>query len=92
MTGQDNPKIEIALGEAIANSLRCGTEVRIKINKIGQRLILRVRSDGPGFNGNAVVQKNGSLGLKEIFAALNDQERGRGIPIMMLWSEKVLYN
>ena len=92
LTGQKQPKIQVALGEAIANSLRYGTEVRIKINKIGQRLILRVRSDGFGFDGNAVVAENSLLGLDQVFGTLLDQEGGRGIPIMMLWSDKVLYN
>lgn len=85
-------KAEVALGEAIANALSYGHNVRVKINKIGSRLVMRVAHDGLGFAGNAVIQKYREQGLDHVFASLLGQEHGRGIAIMLRWSDQVLYN
>lgn len=92
LTGQERPKVEVALGEGIANALRFSTEVRVKINKIGQVLIMRVRDSGSGFDGNGAVKKNIAVGLKQVFSNLINQDRGRGIPIMMMGTDKLIYN
>lgn len=93
LTGENSLKIECALGEAIINGLKYGnTPVEVKINKIGNRLIFRVRDQGKGFNGNKVLQDLLSKGLDEVFNQSLLEENGRGLPIMLAEMDKVLYN
>ncbi|WP_378954776.1 PAS domain S-box protein [Pelosinus sp. sgz500959] len=92
ITGQKRPKVEVALGEAIANALRVSAEVRVKINKIGRILVMRVKDSGSGFDGNGAVKKNIAIGLEQVFLNLIDQDRGRGIPIMIVGTDQVIYN
>lgn len=84
--------LEVSLGEAETNAFRHGTNVRIKLNQIGQRLIIRVYSDGNGFNGNEALKKIEATGIKETFEASLSNEHGRGIPLMLAMMDKVLYN
>ena len=94
VTGQVNPKVEVALGEAIANAIQFGTKIRIKINLIGSKLVMRVRHDGEEFNGNEKVCEIIEQGVDALFESLfiSQEERGRGIPIMLVWTDKVIYN
>ncbi|WP_371381799.1 PAS domain S-box protein [Sporomusa aerivorans] len=92
LTGEKAAKISIPFGEAIVNATQHGSSVHIKINKIGAKLILRVQDNGAGFRGNARVAELASADIGGRFEALLTSERGRGIPLMVLWSDKVLYN
>lgn len=74
------------------NAFEHGKKARVKVNKIGNRLILRVREDGPGFPGNEYVAKLKADGLQETFAANVLEERGRGIPLMLSFMDSVIYN
>lgn len=85
-------EILICLGEAVMNAFEHGKKARVKVNKIGNRLILRVREDGPGFPGNEYVAKLKADGLQETFAANVLEERGRGIPLMLSFMDSVIYN
>ncbi|MDU2064360.1 MAG: ATP-binding protein [Sporomusaceae bacterium] len=84
-------KVIIALGEAVSNALRHGTVVRIRLNKIGENLILRVKDDGPGFAGNHMIEI-----LREeqgtIFERFLYEESGRGLAIITAWMDLVRYN
>lgn len=90
--GTEMRKMEMVLGEAMMNAVKFGSIIQVKINKIGSTLILRVKDDGKGFNGNFKVAEYASLGLKQVFDGLLHQEGGRGIPLMMNWTDKILYN
>lgn len=92
IAGEQTGKIEVALGEALMNAARHGTKVRVKINKIGSQLILRVKDDGPGFPGNAKLREYQEMGLEQVFDKLLLQDNGRGLPVMLVWTDKVLYN
>lgn len=92
LTGEKAPKIEVPFGEAIVNATQHGNAVRIKINKIGHRLVLRVKDNGAGFRANARLAELASADMGQLFELLLGNERGRGIPLMLLWSDKVLYN
>ena len=63
VTGQENPKVQVALGEAIANAAEFGTKIKIKINLIGSRLVMRVCHDGEDFDGNEKGAKNSRTGI-----------------------------
>ena len=90
--GDKAGKIDIAVGEAISNARQYGENVRIKINKIGSRLIIRVRNDGQGFPGNARIDELKAAGIEQIFQSLLTSERGRGLPLMLAWSDTIFYN
>lgn len=92
ITGERDPKIDIALEEAMINACHYGTTVRVKINKLGSRLIVRVKDDGPGFAGNEAVANILKVGIRETFNKGLMLERGRGIPIMLSYMDKVIYN
>jgi len=59
---------------------------------VGGKLIIRVKDDGPGFNNNKVnVQLKEDM-YKEEFDELLEAEGGRGILLMKLFCDKVIYN
>lgn len=92
LAGQEAAKLGMVLGEAMTNAGKYGTKIRVKINKIGSNLLIRVQDDGPGFDGNSKVKEYQAFGLENIFEKILDQQSGRGIPIMMAWTDRVLYN
>ncbi|MDR3566173.1 MAG: SpoIIE family protein phosphatase [Negativicutes bacterium] len=84
--------IEVAFGEALSNALREGLRVRVKFNKLGNRLIIRIHNDGPGFPGNEAVSKIKAAGVQQTFLDRLAEEHGRGIPIMLKMMDRVIYN
>lgn len=88
MAGQDASRIEVATEEALNNALRYGTRVLIKV----KHLILRIKDNGPGFPENLLVAKLATLGVVEALLSGKALEHGRGIPILLVWMDKVLYN
>ena len=92
MVGGGEERLCVALGEAITNALQHGREVRVRINKIGDQLIMRVRDDGPGFAGNELLARYSGQRQGYNFEEHLLDEHGRGIPIMMSWMDRVLYN
>ncbi|MDU2065547.1 MAG: PAS domain S-box protein [Sporomusaceae bacterium] len=92
LAGSEGPKLEIVLGEALNNALAYGTKVKVTIQKIGQRLVIRVKDDGPGFLGNAAIESLGNQSSPELFETKLDAECGRGLGIMAAWTDKVLYS
>ncbi len=87
--------IEVILNEAINNSLRdAGNRavVRVKLNRIGSRLIIRVKDSGKGFDVSRVLQRlrAGWMGTDEI--GDDCAEGGRGLPIMWRLSDRLVYN
>jgi len=88
--------IEVILNEAINNSLRnqgalVDKGIRVKLNKIGSRLVIRVRDYGKGFDATGALQR-----LKDVWAdeTADDghAEGGRGIQIMWKLSDRLFYN
>jgi len=92
LIGESGDKVIAVLGEAVTNGLQHGTKVRVKINKIGNRLILRVRDNGQGFDGKAAVAAVIEAGVEQVFEECLFAEHGRGIPIMVAWLDEVIYN
>ena len=92
LAGTHAPRIETVLGEALMNAVRHGTHIQVKINKIGIRLILRVKHDGRGFGGNSKLNELRKLRLEHVFESMLSQGDSRGIPIMLAWTDRMLYN
>ena len=51
-----------------------------------------MRDDGPGCAGNKRIAKLKMDGIQETFVAQLLEEHGRGIPLMMTFMDRVIYN
>ncbi len=97
VTGLEHSIQEVAVNEALANAMECRDGVprqysaQIRFNKVGNRLIVRVKSSRIGFAGNAVLRRLRSH-PEEMFEFVQDASMGRGIPIMLATSHKMTYN
>lgn len=91
VAGKDGYTFRIAVGEAIINALRYGVTVRVKLNCFKRRLIVRIKDDGSGFNGNRVIDDYHKKS-KELFNTGICDEQGRGIKLMLHWADRVIYN
>jgi PAS domain S-box-containing protein len=96
-TGQVHSIQEIAVNEAIVNALECRDglgrpyRARVKVNCIGNRLIVRVRTSRIAFAGNAVLDRLRSM-PEDVFSYGLHETMGRGIPMMLKLSDKMTYN
>ena len=89
---QHAPKIEIAIGEALANALRESMDVRVKLSLCGRRLMVRISDGGGGFDGKQRVAAFQAADMEAEFFDRLYAEGGRGILIMMAWMDQVIYN
>ncbi len=88
---------EVAVNEAIANALECRDGVsrqhraQVRFSRAGNRLIVRVKTSRMGFAGNALLKR---LRTKpdELFSFGEDVGMGRGIPIMLSTTQRMMYN
>ena len=84
--------LEVAFNEAMNNGFYASGRVQVKIKRVGSKLIIRVKDDGPGFNVQEVnVHLDEEMYEKE-FDELLESESGRGILLMRLFCDKVIYN
>ena len=96
-TGKQHSLQEVAVQEALANAMECRDGVqrnhraRLKLNLIGRRLIVRVKTSRIGFAGNALLSRL-RANPAEMFAFGEDASMGRGIPIMLSTSQDMFYN
>lgn len=97
VTGKAHSRQEVAVHEALANALECRDGVprqhkaRLRFNKVGNRLIVRVKTSRMGFAGNAVLQRLRSH-PEDMFSFGEDAPMGRGMMIMLTMSHKMAYN
>lgn len=89
---QHAPKIEIAIGEALANALRESMDVRVKLSLCGRRLMVRISDGGGGFDGRQRVAAFQATDMETEFMDRLYAEGGRGILIMLAWMDEVIYN
>ena len=90
--GDQSGRICIAIGEALNNATRESMHVRVKLNLLGRRLLIRIADGGNGFDGNARVKQLQEAGRDNSFEERLYAENGRGIMIMAAWMDRVLYN
>ena len=86
------PRIEIAIGEALANALRESMDVRVKLSLCGRRLMVRISDGGVGFDGRRRVASFQAADMETEFMDRLYSEGGRGILIMLAWMDEVIYN
>ena len=86
------PRIEIAIGEALANALRESMDVRVKLSLCGRRLMVCISDGGGGFDGRQRVAAFQATDMEAEFLDRLYAEGGRGILIMLAWMDQVIYN
>jgi len=97
VTGLPHSFHEVAVNEALANAMECRDGVprqhkaRLRFNKVGNRLIVRVRTSRLAFAGNAVLRRLRAH-PEDMFSFGEDASMGRGIPLMLSLSHKMTYN
>ncbi len=97
ITGLPHSLQEVAVNEALANAMECRDGIprqhraRIRFNRIGDWLVVRVRTSRIGFAGNAVLRRLRAM-PEEMFSFGEDQAMGRGIPLMLSLTDKMTYN
>jgi PAS domain S-box-containing protein len=97
LTGKEHSMQEVAIHEALANAMECRDGVprqhraRLRFNKVGNRLIVRVKTSRIGFAGNAILKRLRSQ-PEDIFSFGEDASMGRGIPLMLSIADKMTYN
>lgn len=96
-TGTPHSFVEVAVHEALANAMECRDglarphQVHLRLNAFGKRLVVRVRSTRMGFAGNALLERLRSR-PEELFAYGEHEEMGRGVPLMLCLSDKMMYS
>ena len=96
-TGHPHSMQEVAVNEALANALECRDgnprqhQARLKFNRVGGWFIVRVKTSRIGFAGNAILRRLRSH-PGEIFSYGEEAEMGRGIPIMLSVTQRLMYN
>lgn len=86
------PLLEVVVNEAMNNGFDAGGRVRVKARVVGNKLIMRVKDEGQGFNTQVQnVQLNEDMFEKE-FDQMLEADGGRGILLMKLLCDKVIYN
>ena len=85
------------MNEAIANALECrdgkarSHQARVRFNRFGNRLVVRVKTSRIGFAGNALLRRL-KAHPETMFEFGEDAGMGRGIPIMLSTTDRMLYN
>jgi hypothetical protein len=97
LTGLPHSPHEVAVQEALANAMESRDGVsrqhkaRLRVNKIGNLLIVRVKTSRIGFAGNAILKRLRAH-PEDMFSFGEDAAMGRGIPMMLSISHKMMYN
>ena len=85
------------MNEALANALECRDGVprphyaRLRFNRLGKWFVVRVKTSRMGFAGNALLRRL-RIHPGEMFLYGEDSGMGRGIPIMLSVTERMIYN
>ncbi|MHC1757957.1 MAG: PAS domain S-box protein [Negativicutes bacterium] len=97
VTGKEHSLQEVAVHEALANAMECRDGVprqhraRLRVNQVGNRLIVRVKTSRIGFAGNAMLRRL-RANPRDMFSFGKDAGMGRGIPIMLSAAHRMTYN
>lgn len=97
VTGQQHSMQEVAVNEAIVNALECRDgyprqhKAQVRFNKRGRLFTVRVRTSRISFAGNAILRRLRSH-PEDMFSFGEDASMGRGLPIMLSLSHRMIYN
>lgn len=88
--------LEVAVNEALNNSIRAGSRVEVRAGMLGRKIVIRIKDDGPGFDTGKIKEKLkrklDESGFAAEFDELSTAECGRGILMMQMLCDKVIYN
>lgn len=92
----DAVMLEVAVNEAVNNGLRAGEQVTVRLKRLGQRLIIRVKDQGPGFSPALrdilLKREVADEELAAAFDRLGLAECGRGLLMMKMLCDRLVYN
>ena len=97
VTGQKHSMQEVAVNEALVNALECRDgyprqhKAQVRFSKHGRVFVVRVKTSRIGFAGNAILRRLRSQ-PEDMFAFGEDASMGRGLPMMLSLSHRMLYN
>ncbi len=97
VTGKRHSRQEVAVNEALVNALECRDGVprqhkaQIRFNMFGGRFVVRVKTSRIGFSGNSTLKRLRSH-PEDMFSFGEEASMGRGIPMMLSLSDKMMYN
>ena len=86
-TGEVTGLVGISLDISCANSRTRQHKARLRFNKVGKRLIVRVKPSRMAFAGNTVLRRLRSH-PEDMFSFGEDASMGRGIPMMISMSTR----
>ncbi|SPF53323.1 Sensory box protein (fragment) [Candidatus Desulfosporosinus infrequens] len=86
------PVLEVAVNEAMNNGFHTYGQINLKLKRMGRKLIIRVKDDGQGFYAEAINAQQKTDMIEEEFGQMLEAEAGRGILLMKLFCDKVIYN
>lgn len=87
--------LDVVVNEAVNNGMRAGGLVRVTFRRLKKRIVIRVRDYGAGFAAKEIVGRINSLSDEELdaeFEARQLAESGRGIFIMKMFCDRIVYN
>lgn len=84
--------MEVAVNEAMNNGFFSCGRVNVKTKRIGGKLIIRVKDNCQGFNTEKVNLQLKKEIYEDEFEEMLEAEGGRGILLMKLICDKVVYN
>jgi PAS domain S-box-containing protein len=84
--------LEVAINEAINNGYYASGRVIVKLRRVGRILIIRVKDNGPGFDVKAYYNYLMKDGDPDVLNEMLEAERGRGIELMKMFCDKVIFN
>jgi len=82
---------EVAINEAVNNGLVASERIQVKLKRIGSRIVVRVKDNGTGFNTKQ-ISVSGVKDVDNEFEQLGLSERGRGIMMMKMFCDQIIYN
>ncbi|WP_027937666.1 SpoIIE family protein phosphatase [Anaeroarcus burkinensis] len=84
--------LEVAANEALNNGFLAGQRVSLRMRRCGNRLSIRVKDDGPGFDARSLLSKLQNTSPEAWYDELGLHDHGRGIFLMHSACDRLAYN
>ncbi len=84
--------LEVAANEALNNGFFAGQRVSLRMRRCGNRLSIRVKDDGPGFDARSLLNKLQTISPEAWYDELGLHDHGRGILLMHSACNRLAYN
>ncbi|MBP2662942.1 MAG: protein,PAS protein,PAS protein [Firmicutes bacterium] len=82
---------EVAINEAVNNGIVSGDRVQVKMKRAGSRIVVRVKDNGTGFSTKQ-INTRGAKDMDKEFDQVGLSERGRGVMMMQMFCDQIIYN